>query len=124
WRDRLPSDRNALLAFLIDLPQPELLNLLALCTALTVNLTVMRADQPQPGQDIAQAVALDMAAWWQPTAESYFQHLPKAAILQAVGEYAPGEVSRLSKLKKTALVSEAERLVAGTGWMPGYLQAE
>ncbi|MFT0850325.1 ParB/RepB/Spo0J family partition protein [Achromobacter sp. F4_2707] len=124
WRERLPSDRDALLAYLIDLPQPELLNLLALCTALTVNLTVMRADQPQPGQDIAQAVALDMAVWWQPTAESYFQHLPKAAILEAVGEYAPSEVSRLSKLKKAALVSEAERLVAGTGWMPGYLQAE
>jgi len=81
WRDRLPSDRSALLAFLIDLPQLELLNLLALCTAVTVNLTVSRADQLQPEQDIAQAVALDMAAWWQPTAESYFQHLPKAATL-------------------------------------------
>ncbi|AUL45904.1 chromosome partitioning protein ParB [Bordetella trematum] len=124
WRDRLPSDRDALLAYLIDLPQPELLNQLALCTALTVNLTVMRADQSQPGQEIAQAVALDMATWWKPTAESYFQHLPKAAILEAVGEYAPSEVSRLSKLKKAALVSEAERLVAATGWMPGYLQAE
>lgn len=124
WRDRLPSDRDALLTYLTDLPQPELLNLLALCTALTVNLTVMRADHPQPGQDIAQAVALDMAVWWQPTAESYFQHLPKAAILEAVGEYAPSEVSRLSKLKKAALVSEAERLVAGTGWMPAYLRAE
>jgi len=124
WRGRLPSDRDALLTYLIDLPQPELLNLLALCTAVTVNLTVMRADLPQPGQDIAQAVALDMAAWWQPTAESYFQHLPKAAILEAVGEFSPSEVSRLSKLKKSALVSEAERLVAGTGWMPAYLQAE
>ncbi|WP_442593374.1 ParB/RepB/Spo0J family partition protein [Parapusillimonas sp. JC17] len=124
WRDRLPSDNDALLAYLIALPQDELLNLLALCTALTVNLTVARADEPQLGQDIAQSVALDMAAWWQPTAERYFQHLPKAAILEAVGEFAPGEVSRLSKLKKAALVSEAERLVAGTGWMPAYLRAE
>ncbi|ULH06462.1 ParB/RepB/Spo0J family partition protein [Alcaligenes faecalis] len=120
WRDRLPSDSDALLAYLIGLPQEELLNLLALCTALTVNLTVARASQPKPGQEIAQAVALDMSAWWQPTAESYFQHLPKAAILAAVGEFAPGEVNRLSKLKKAAVVSEAERLVQGKGWMPAF----
>ncbi|QBR39541.1 ParB/RepB/Spo0J family partition protein [Kerstersia gyiorum] len=122
WRDRLPEDPEVLMPVLLDMPQDDLLALLALCTAMTVNLTVTRADAPQPGQVLAQAVGLDMAAWWQPTAESYFKHLPKAAILQAVGEYAPGEISRLSKLKKAALVSEAERLVAGTGWMPSYWQ--
>lgn len=118
WRDRLPEDPAALMPVLLDMSQDDLLALLVLCTAVTVNLTVSRADQPQPGQDIAQAVTLDMAAWWQPTAESYFQHLPKAAILKAVIEFAPSEVSRLSKLKKAALASEAERLMAGTGWMP------
>jgi ParB family chromosome partitioning protein len=30
-----------------------------------------------------------MAAWWKPTNEGYFQHVPKAAILEAVGEFAP-----------------------------------
>jgi len=41
-----------------------------------------------------------------------------------VGEFAPDEVSRLSKLKKAAVVSEAERLVSGIGWMPAQLWAE
>lgn len=123
WRERLPEDPEALMPVLLDMPQDDLLALLALCTAMTVNLTVTRANAPQPGQELAQAVGLDMAAWWQPTAESYFQHLPKAAILQAVSEYAPGEVSRLSKLKKAALVSEAERLAQGKGWMPAYFTA-
>jgi ParB family chromosome partitioning protein len=65
-----------------------------------------------------------MAAWWQPTAEGYFKHVSKAAILQAVGEYAPQEVNRLAKLKKADIASEAERLADGTGWMPAFFKAE
>ena len=71
----------------------------------------------------AQAVGLDMAAWWQPTNEGYFRHVPKGAILQAVGEYAPQEVTRLAKLKKADIASEAERLADGTGWMPAIFKA-
>src|SRR5256885_17238666 len=59
-----------------------------------------------------------MAAWWQPTAEGYFKHVPKAAVLQAVGEFAPESVNRLAKLKKADIAREAERLVNGKGWMP------
>ena len=63
-------------------------------------------------------------AWWKPSTEGYFQHLPKAAILQAVGEYAPDQVNRLAKLKKADIASEAERLVEGTEWMPAIFKAE
>ncbi|MCY1383796.1 hypothetical protein D9M69_719570 [compost metagenome] len=65
-----------------------------------------------------------MAAWWQPTAEGYFKHVSKAVILQAVGEYAPEHVTRLAKLKKADIASEAERLADGTGWMPAIFKAE
>jgi hypothetical protein len=69
-------------------------------------------------------VGLDMAAWWKPTAEGYFKHVPKAAILEAVGEFAPDHVTRLAKLKKADIASEAERLADGTGWMPAIFKAE
>ena len=82
----------------------------------------LRATQRQPGAELAQAVGLDMAAWWKPTAEGYFQHVSKAAILDAVGQYAPDHVTRLSKLKKGDIASEAERLTEGTGWMPAVFQ--
>ena len=59
-----------------------------------------------------------MGVWWKPTAEGYFKHVAKAAILEAVGEFAPKHVNQLAKLKKTDIASEAERLVEGTGWMP------
>ena len=65
-----------------------------------------------------------MAAWWQPTADGYFQHVPKAAILEAVGEFAAEHVTRLAKLKKAYIASEAERLADGMGWMPAVFRAD
>jgi len=121
---KLPEDSAELFAALLAKPQDELVNLLAVCVASTVDVVTPRATSHQPGEELAQAVGLDMAAWWQPTAEGYFKHVPKAAVLQAVGEYAPEQVSRLAKLKKADIASEAERLANGAGWMPAIFKAE
>ena len=120
----LPEDSAELFAVLLAKPQDELVRLLAVCVASTVDVVTPRATAHQPGAELAQAVGLNMAAWWQPTAEGYFKHIPKAAVLQAVGEYAPDQVSRLAKLKKADIASEAERLADGTGWMPAIFKAE
>ncbi|HBO6759013.1 TPA: ParB/RepB/Spo0J family partition protein [Pseudomonas aeruginosa] len=120
----LPQDSAELFAALLAKSQDELVRLLAVCVASTVDVVTHRAMPRQPGEELAQAVGLDMAAWWQPSAEGYFKHVPKAAILQAVGEYAPELVSRLAKLKKADIASEAERLADGTGWMPAIFKAE
>ena len=122
--EALPEDSAELFAALLAKPQDELVRLLAVCVASTVDVVTPRATPHQPGEELAQAVGLDMAAWWQPTAEGYFKHVPKAAVLQAVGEYAPDQVSRLAKLKKADIASEAERLADGTGWMPAIFKAE
>ena len=120
----LPEDGAELFAVLLAMEQGELVKLLAVCVASTVDLVTPRATPHQPGAELAQAVGLDMAAWWQPTAEGYFKHVSKAAILQAVGEYAPEHVNRLAKLKKADIASEAERLGKGAGWMPAIFKAE
>jgi len=122
--ETLPQDRDELFAALLAKSQDELVKLLAVCVASTVDVVTLHVTPHQPGEELAQAVGLDMAAWWQPTAEGYFKHVPKAAILQAVGEYAPEQVSRLAKLKKADIASEAERLANGTGWMPAIFKAE
>lgn len=122
--EALPEDWAELFAALLAKSQDELVRLLAVCVASTVDVVTLRATQHQPGAELAQAVTLDMAAWWQPTAEGYFQHVPKAAILEAVGEFAPEHVTRLAKLKKGDIASEAERLTDGTGWMPAIFAAE
>ena len=104
--------------------QGELVRLLAVCVAASVDVVTPRATPYQPGAELAQAVGLDMAAWWQPTADGYFNHVSKAVILDAVQQFAPSHVTRLSKLKKTDIASEAERLADGTGWMPTVFKAE
>ncbi|MDC6282715.1 ParB/RepB/Spo0J family partition protein [Ralstonia pseudosolanacearum] len=124
WGGKLPEDSAELFAALLVMEQDELVKLLAVCVASTVDVVTPRATQRQPGAELAQAVGVDMAAWWQPTADGYFRHVPKAAILQAVGEYAPEHVTRLSKLKKADIASEAERLADGAGWMPAIFKAE
>jgi ParB family transcriptional regulator, chromosome partitioning protein len=120
WGEGLPQDNAELFAALLAMPQDDLVRLLAVCVAATVNAVTPRATQAAPGAELAQAVGLDMAAWWRPTAESYFQHVSKAVVLDAVARFAPQHATRLSKLKKADIASEAERLVEGTGWMPAF----
>lgn len=120
----LPEDSADLFAVLLAKPQDELLRLLAICAAASVDVITPRASQHQPGAELAQAVGLNMAAWWQPTAEGYFKHVSKAVILDAVDEFAPDHVSRLAKLKKADIASEAERLMQGSGWMPAIFRME
>ncbi|WP_374005826.1 ParB N-terminal domain-containing protein [Delftia lacustris] len=122
--EALPQDSAELFAALLAKPQDELVRLLAICAATTVDVVTHRATPHPPGAALAQAVGLDMASWWKPTAQGYFVHMPKAAIVQAVGEFAPEHASRLDKLKKADVASAAERLVSGTGWMPAIFKVE
>ncbi len=121
--EKLPEDDAELFAVLLALSQDELVRLLAVCVASTVDVVSSR-EHDASGKVLAQAVGLDMAAWWKPTAEGYFSHVSKAVILEAVQQFAPGNVSRLAKLKKADIASEVERLAEGTGWMPAMFKSE
>ena len=63
------------------------------------------------------------AADWVPTADNYLGRVTKARILEAVRE-AKGEQSAqlIDHLKKPDMAREAERLLAGTGWLPEPLR--
>ncbi len=122
--EALPEDSAELFAALLAKSRDELVRLLAVCVAVTVDVVTPRTTRQQPGEELAQAVGLDMAAWWKPSNEGYFRHVPKAAILEAVEQFAPSHVTRLAKLKKADIASEAERLADGTGWMPAIFATE
>ena len=73
---------------------------------------------------LAQTVDLDMAAaGWQPTVDNFLGRVTKARILQAVAE-AKGQraADRIEHLKKGDMATEAETLLAGTGWLPEPLR--
>ena len=122
WRPRLPEDQCEWLGWLIGLPQAELIDLLALCGALTVN-ALPGAGAVDSANAIAAALGLDMADWWEPTAEAYLNHVPKAQIIAALKEAGPELAGGgVEAMKKDALVSAAVSRLAGTRWLPEPLR--
>ena len=123
WRERLPGDADRLLPWLIGQPLDTLLELLALCSALSVSAMSGR-EADTTGDALAAAVGLDMADWWTPTAGSYLAQVPKARIVEAVTEAVSVEkAAPLAKLKKGEAVAAAEELLQGTRWLPSPLRA-
>ncbi|MDR3376726.1 MAG: ParB N-terminal domain-containing protein [Ancalomicrobiaceae bacterium] len=75
---------------------------------------------------LARAVDLNMAAMgWTPTVDNFLGRVTKARILQAVAE-AKGQRSadRIEHLKKGDMATEAETLLADTGWLPEPLRTD
>ncbi|HEV7252117.1 MAG TPA: ParB/RepB/Spo0J family partition protein [Mesorhizobium sp.] len=73
---------------------------------------------------LAQSVELDMAtAGWTPTVDNFFGRVTKARILAAVAE-AKGQraADRIGHLKKGDMASQAQELLAGSGWLPEPLR--
>ena len=64
-----------------------------------------------------------MAESWTPTAANFLGRVTKARILQAVAE-GKGEraADRIEHLKKVEMATEAETLLAGSGWLPEPLR--
>lgn len=122
WIERLPQDRSAWFAWLLELPQAELLDLLAVCAASTVN-ALPSADTAFEANALAVAVGLDMADWWTPTAEGFLNHVSKAQIVQALKEAAPGlTADGVESMKKDVLVNTASARLAGKRWLPTPLR--
>ncbi len=118
WRERLPGDPVNLLAWLIGQDGNTLLELLALCAAMTLD-AVTPVARTHPADAIASALKLDMADWWSATGTSYLAQVPKARIVDAVTEaVSAGAGAGLAKLKKGEAVGKAEALLAGTRWLP------
>jgi ParB family chromosome partitioning protein len=117
WRARLPEPQGEWLGWLIGLRQAELIDLLALCGALTVN-ALPGAGAAGSANAIAAALGLDMADWWEPTAEAYLNHVPKAQIIAALKEAGPELAGGgVEAMKKDALVSAAaSRWPASAGY--------
>jgi ParB family chromosome partitioning protein len=122
WQARLPEQQGEWFGWLLGLSQAELIDLLALCSALTVN-ALPTAGAAGSANAIAAALGLDMADWWEPTAEGYLNHVPKAQIMVALKEAGPELAGGgVEALKKDALVTAAASRLDGTRWLPEPLR--
>lgn len=129
WLGQLPADAADLWDALTGFDGDSQAALFAHCAALTVNAIHDPWNRRPRGLShadrLAQAVGLDMAAaGWVPTVDTYLGRVTKARILEAVRE-AKGEDSAqlIDHLRKQDMAREAERLLAGTGWLPEILRA-
>jgi ParB family chromosome partitioning protein len=128
WADHLPLEPGELWGVLQGFDGDSRQALFAHCAATTVNATHEPWNR-SPGRlahadRLAEAVGLDMAAaGWAPTAETYLGRVTKARILQAVREAKGEQAAQLiDHLKKPEMAKEAERLLAGTDWLPEPLR--
>jgi ParB family chromosome partitioning protein len=122
WRARLPAQQDDWLGWLIGLPQQELLELLSLGAAATLN-ALPAAGCTRAADALARAAGLDMVDWWTPTAVGYLSHVPKALILQTLQEAGvEADTAKLAALKKGDLVTMAETRLAGSRWLPAVLR--
>ena len=80
WKARLPEQPGAWLEWLVGLPQAELIDLLALCTALTLN-ALPRTGAAADANALANAVGLDMAMVWTPHLFPSWRRCAKLAVL-------------------------------------------
>ena len=93
--DQLPGNPADLWNWCLERSRDELLSLLAFMAATAVDVVQRKTDRPNAsrlihGNHFAQALQLDMTAWYTPTADGYFDRIRRAQILTAIDE-AKGE---------------------------------
>ena len=128
WADQLPEEPGTLWDALAAFDHDSRQALFAHCVSQTLN-AVHEAWNRRPralahADRLAEALGLDMAAvGWSPSVDNFLGRVTKARILMAVGE-AKGEAcaGRIDHLKKDDMAIEAERLLAGSGWLPEPLR--
>jgi ParB family chromosome partitioning protein len=127
WGEQIPGSPDDLWTWCLEQPQDVLLDLLAFCAALTVNAVQVKADRPDGerlvhARQLGEALKIDMAKWFRPTAENYFGKISKAQIIEALCEIKGGIAPAWNTAKKTDLALIAEREIANTDWLPPLLK--
>ncbi len=126
WQKRMPQNPGELWGFVSGLSDDERAGLLAHCVSLT--LDAVRAPKSTganaaAADSVAAALGLDMTAYWQPTAASYFGRLAKPAMLKVIREaVSPEAAQTMEGLKKPDMAARAEKLMAGRNWLPDVLR--
>jgi ParB family chromosome partitioning protein len=125
----MPKQPEKLWAWLAGKDQKALLAILAVCAAGTVDAVQKRRAATERAPDavhaaqLAEALKLDMADYWQPTAAGYFGRVSKEQTLAAIEEVSGvSKKASCSGLKKDALAKAAEKELKGKGWLPAILR--
>ncbi len=129
WSEQLPAEPGDLWDALTTFDAETQQRLFAHCVSLTVN-AVHEAWNRRPkaiahADRLARALSLDIVATgWTPTVDNFFGRVTKARIVEAVRETkGDAQAQRIEQLKKGDMAREAERMLAGSGWLPEPLRS-
>jgi ParB family chromosome partitioning protein len=128
WKERLPAEAADLFGWLLTQDTATVTGLIAVCAAGSLDAVRGKQDRHDcprlaHADELAQALGLDMAQWWQPTKASYLGRVSKPLILKAVAEgVSVSAAENLARLKKDAMAAHAEERLAGRSWLPAFLR--
>ena len=124
WRSRLPANSEELWAYVASIDEPLLLELIAVTIASGIDLrrvgplSGMQARQGL-GQLLCDRVGLDMTKYWKASVDSYFEHLRKDAVVEALMEVNPKlDRAALEKAPKSEVLTRAKRTFKQSNWLP------
>ncbi|AYV46269.1 chromosome partitioning protein ParB [Caulobacter flavus] len=128
WARQMPEKDDEVWAFVVGLDTDSRASLLAFCVARTLDAVRSfsgRRAGLSHAETLATATALDMTAFWKPTAERYLSRVTKGHVLAAVAEGVSADTAqRLSGLKKGDLVTAAEPDLVRVSWLPPLLRTK
>lgn len=120
----LPGNPADLFDWLLEQPQDMVLMLLAFSAAHSVNAVEKKFTERKKGieqaNQLGRALDVNMSDWFETTGDSYFKHVNRTTIELSVAEArgSDAELSVRAAAKKSEAVTIADRLVAGSGWIP------
>ena len=118
-----PSNSAALLAWLIDRTQSDLVACLATFVATAAN-GIVPHEKAHPINLLCSALDIDLADEWRPTRRAYLDHISKQQLVDiAAANTDAAAAVRLAGMKKGEAATELERLLGGTRFVPPHFAA-
>lgn len=128
WRSRLPVNPEELWASIQTMAPSHLFELVAVAIASGIDLrrvgplSGMEARQ-ELGETLCAAAGLDMSKYWQASIDSYFAHIRKDAIVEAIVEVSPHlDRAALGKAAKKEVLARAKKAFKRVNWLPPVLR--
>jgi ParB family chromosome partitioning protein len=123
WETQIGVDKNVF-ATLSGWPDTDVIALLAHCTALNTDV-IGQGGPTEDAMALANAAALDMRDFWQPSGDAFLKRVPKGIILDALREVNPAlDLTPFEKAKKGDLIAMAEPILVAAKWIPAPLRCK
>ena len=124
WQKKLPVQPEELWGWLATQKPATVQTLLALGTALTVDMVQMNgADAKPASSDLARAMKLDMADHFEAAADNYFTRVPRKHLLAELGDnLRPQTRKQVEGMKRDMAAKTIVTELKGKRWIPDVLK--